>query len=68
VRSQGGEVAVTFSSLASRCYTLRASLDLVSWSDVTGASSVPGNDGLLTLTDILPWTSRWFYRVAITRP
>lgn len=68
VRGQGGEVAVTFSSLASRRYTLRASPDLVSWSDVDGASSVPGNDGLLTLTDILPGPSRRFYRVAITRP
>jgi glycosidase len=68
VTEPGGAVALSFSSLSSRRYTLRSSADLSVWADESEAVNVPGNDGTLTLRDLNPGGPRRFYRIAITMP
>lgn len=61
-------VTVWIQSSNDRIYTLLSSPDLLgSWTPVPGQANVPGNGGLLGLTDTNT-ASQQFYRVQVTVP
>jgi hypothetical protein len=61
-------VTVYFQSSSNRIYTLQSSTNLLTgWTPVPGQASMPGNGGLMGLTDINS-ASQQFYRVSVEIP
>ena len=70
ITSNSPPVAVTFSSSASRLYTLLSSTSLTpsyGWTPIPGQIDIPGSGDALTLSDTNPpWPA--FYRVSVRLP
>jgi hypothetical protein len=66
VASSNGIWQVQFTDRTNWLYTLERSMDLLSWSDASGA--VPGVDSTLILQDTNAPADKAFYRVRAQRP